>query len=44
MYEVKLVHLDNSNKNVETALQSAKKLSTDEKAELVEKLLGQESE
>lgn len=44
MYEVNLVHLDNDNKNVETAWQVAEKLSTDEKAELVEKLLGEESE
>lgn len=44
MYEVNLVHPDNANKNVETAWQVAKKLSTEEKAELVEKLLSQESE
>lgn len=44
MYKVNLVHLDSGNKNVETAWQAAEKLSTDEKAELVEKLLGQESE
>jgi hypothetical protein len=44
MYKVNLVHLDNTNKNVETAWQAAKKLSTDEKAELVEKLLSKESE
>lgn len=44
MYKVNLIDLDNGNKNVETAWQAAEKLSTDEKAELVEKLLGQESE
>lgn len=44
MYETNLVDLDNGNKNIETAWQAAKKLSADEKAELVERLLGQESE
>ncbi|MGB5960319.1 MAG: hypothetical protein WBG73_06635 [Coleofasciculaceae cyanobacterium] len=44
MYETNLVDLDNGSKNLETAWQAAKKLSTDEKAELVEKLLDQESE
>ncbi len=44
MYKVKLIDLDNGNKKVEAAWQAAEKLSTDEKAELVEKLLGPESE
>lgn len=44
MYEANVVNLNKGNKNIETAWQAANKLSTDEKAELVERLLGQESE
>lgn len=44
MYEANLVHLDASSKNFDIAWQSTKKLSIDEKAELVEKLLQTESE
>lgn len=44
MYETDLVHLDAHRQNVDLAWQAAKKLSTDEKAELVEKLLETESE
>lgn len=44
MYKSDLVHVDCDRKDVEDIWQAAKKLSIDEKAELVEKLLGNESE
>ncbi len=44
MYKSDLVHVDCDSRDVEDIWQAAKKLSIDEKAELVEKLLGNESE
>ena len=44
MYEANLAHLEANSKNFDIAWQAAKRLSTDQKAELVEKLLEKEAQ
>lgn len=43
MYDSELVEIDACNNNVEAVWQQVKKLSTEEKAEIVKRLLGDES-